>query len=101
MLCNKIAFKVFLFTIFIYLQLQINFFFNLHRRFERLLTCQSRKEKVKFKKKSTQINLHYTRRITPKRVTSSGAHLRGLAPGLYSSEETSQRWQTVGVLVPI
>ena len=31
-------------------------------------------------------NLHYTRRITPKRVTSCGAHLRGLAPGLHSSE---------------
>ena len=27
-------------------------------------------------------NLHYTRGITPKRVTSGGAHLRGLAPGL-------------------
>ena len=36
-------------------------------------------------------NLHYTRRITPKRVTSCGAHLRGLAPGQHSSEETSQR----------
>ena len=41
-------------------------------------------------------NLHYTRRITPKRVTSCGAHLRGLAPGLHSSEESSQRWQVVG-----
>ena len=41
---------------------------------------------------SQQSNLHYTRRITPKRVTNGGAHLRGLAPGLYSSEETSQRW---------
>ena len=33
-------------------------------------------------------NLHYTRRVTPKHVTSGGAHLRGLAPGLHSSEET-------------
>ena len=41
-------------------------------------------------------NLHYTRRITPKRVTSCGAHLRGLAPGQHSSEETSQRWRVVG-----
>ena len=41
-------------------------------------------------------NLHYTRRITPKRVTSCGAHLRGSAPGLHSSEETSQRWRVVG-----
>ena len=30
------------------------------------------------------------------RVTNGGAHLRGLAPGQYSSEETSQRWQAVG-----
>ena len=46
-------------------------------------------------------NLHYTRRITPKRVTSCGAHLRGLAPGLHSSEEESQRWRVVGDTVPI
>ena len=44
---------------------------------------------------------HYTRGITPKRVTSGGAHLRGLAPGLHSSEGTSQRWQTVDHTVPI
>ena len=36
-------------------------------------------------------NLHYTRRITAKRVTSCKAHLRGLAPGQHSFEETSQR----------
>ena len=41
-------------------------------------------------------NLHYTCRIPPKRVTSGGAHLCGLAPGQHSSEETSQRWQVVG-----
>ena len=41
------------------------------------------------KKKS---NLHYFSGITPKRVTSSGAQLRGLACG----QETPQRWQTVG-----
>ena len=46
-------------------------------------------------------NLHYTRGITPKRVTSCGAHLRGLAPGLHSSEETSLRWRAVGDTVPI
>ena len=40
-------------------------------------------------------NLHYTRRVTPKRVTSGGAHLRGLAPGQHSTEETSQRWRVV------
>ena len=51
--------------------------------------------------KKIKSNLHYTRRITPKRVTSCGAHLRGLAPGLHSSEETSQRWRAVGDTVPI
>ena len=40
--------------------------------------------------KKIRSNLHYTRRITPKRVTSGGAHLCGLAPGQHSSEETSQ-----------
>ena len=40
-------------------------------------------------------NLRYTRGITPKRVTSGGAHLRGAAPGLHSSEQTSQRWRAV------
>ena len=44
------------------------------------------------------LNLHYTRGNTPKRVTSGGAHLRGLAPGLHSSEE---RWRAVGDTVPI
>ena len=44
-----------------------------------------------------RLNLHYTRDITaPKRVTSGGIHLRGLAPGQHSSEETSQRWRAVG-----
>ena len=34
-------------------------------------------------------NLHYIRGITQKRVASGEAHLRGLAPGLHSSEERS------------
>ena len=38
----------------------------------------------------------FIRGITPKRVTSGRAHLRGLAPGQHSSEETSQRWRAVG-----
>ena len=46
-------------------------------------------------------NLHYTRDITPKRVTSGGAHFRGLAPGLHSSEGTLQRWRAVGGIVLI
>ena len=37
-------------------------------------------------------NLHYSRGMTPKHLTSGGAHHRGLAPGQHSSEETSQRW---------
>ena len=45
-------------------------------------------------------NLHYTC-ITPKRVTSCGAHLRGLAPGQHSSEETLQQWRVVGDTVSI
>ena len=39
---------------------------------------------------------HYIRDITAKRVTSGEVHLRGLAPGQHSSEETSQRWRAVG-----
>ena len=38
----------------------------------------------------------YSRGFTLKGVTSGGAHLRGLAPGQHSSEETLQRWQPVG-----
>ena len=37
-----------------------------------------------------KLNLHYTRGITLKRVTSDGPHLCGSALGLTSSEETSQ-----------
>ena len=71
-----------------FLQLQLNKFHELGELW---------KLNSKFKIKS---NLHYTRGITPKRVTSSEAHLRGLAPGLHSSEETSQRWRAVGDTVP-
>ena len=46
-------------------------------------------------------NLDYTRDIIPKRVTSGGIHLRDLAPGKHSSEETSQRWEAVGDTVSI
>ena len=41
-------------------------------------------------------NLHYTRGITPKRITSDGAHLRNLAAGQRSSEEVSQQRRVVG-----
>ena len=42
-------------------------------------------------------NLPYTRGITPKRVTSGGIHLCGLAPGQHSSEETLLRcWLASG-----
>ena len=43
-----------------------------------------------------QKNLHYTRGFTSKRVTNGGTHLRGLAPGLHSTEETSQRCRGMG-----
>ena len=41
-------------------------------------------------------NLHYTGHITPKRVTSGGAHLRCLAPGQHHSEKPSKRVRAVG-----
>ena len=41
-------------------------------------------------------NIHYTRGITPERVTSGGTHLQSLALGQHSSEKTSQRWRKVG-----
>ena len=44
-------------------------------------------------------NGRYTRGITPKRVTSDGVHLRRVAPGQHSSEETLQRWRAVGDVV--
>ena len=37
-----------------------------------------------------------TRDISQKRVTGGGIHLRDLAPGQTSSEETSQRWRGMG-----
>ena len=41
-------------------------------------------------------NLHYACGITPKHVTSGGAHLRSLALGQHRSEETLQRWRALG-----
>ena len=43
-------------------------------------------------------NLRYTRSITPKRVASGRVRLRGLAPGLHSSEVRFHRWRAVGVI---
>ena len=40
-------------------------------------------------------NRHYTRVITPKRVTSDGAYFRGLALGQHSSKETPKQWRAV------
>ena len=37
-----------------------------------------------------------TRGITPKRVTSGGVHILGVAPGQYSSEGTLQRLRAAG-----
>ena len=42
-------------------------------------------------------NLQYTRGIALNRATSGEAHLYGSAPGQHRSEETSQRWRTVGM----
>ena len=44
---------------------------------------------------SWRTNFYHTRGITPHRATSGRAHLRGLAAGQYSSEETSQRLRAV------
>ena len=44
---------------------------------------------------SNKSNLHYTRGITPRCVTSAGVHFRGLALGQQSYKETSQRWRAV------
>ena len=50
-----------------------------------------RLSEVIFKLKKSKSNLHYTRAITPKRVTSGETHLCGIAPGQHSSEETLQQ----------
>ena len=41
-------------------------------------------------------NLHHTRSITPKQVTSGGVHLHSLARGQHSFKETPHRWRAVG-----
>ena len=46
--------------------------------------------------KVKKLNLHYTRDITTKRLTSGGSHLRGLAPGQHRAEEISQSWRAAG-----
>ena len=43
-----------------------------------------------------KLNLHYTRGIAPKRITSGEIRLRSLASGQHSPQETSQRWRLVG-----
>ena len=52
-------------------------------------------------KSKIKSNLHCTRVIASKLVTSGDAHLCDLARGLHSSEETSQWWRAVGDTVPI
>ena len=53
----------------------------------------------KLKRLSQNSNNYHTPGITPKHVTSAGAHLCGLVPGQHSSEETSPQWRTVGDIV--
>ena len=48
------------------------------------------------KKAKKGSNLHYTRVITPRRVTRGGAHLGGLTPRQHSSEEILHRRRAVG-----
>ena len=60
------------------------------RNCEQLVMFQSKHVRQK------QSNLHYTRGITPKHVTTGGARLRGLPLGQHSSEKTLQRLRTVG-----
>ena len=66
---------------------------GIKKSLESFVLVKPRSANVLIKSKS---NLYYTRGISPKRVTSGGAHLRGLAHGQRSSEETSQRWRVVG-----
>ena len=47
----------------------------------------------------TKSNLHYTRGITLKCVTSGGVNLRGLTSRQHSNDETLQRWPAVGDIV--
>ena len=46
--------------------------------------------------KVKKINAHYTGSIAPKRVTSGGVHLHGIAPEQHSSEATSEWLRAVG-----
>ena len=59
------------------------------------LGIQLAKHKRHIPHEKIKSNLHHTRDITPKRVTSGGIHLRGSAPGQHSSEDSSQGWRTV------
>ena len=53
---------------------------------------------VKFNAKTikSKLNLHYTRGTAPKRVSSGGDHLCGLARAQHSSEKTSRQLRAVG-----
>ena len=64
---------------------------------KRKLTQNITRKNPLIKKKS---NLHCTCGITPKRATSGEAHLRALAAGQQSFEETSQRWRAGGNICP-
>ena len=56
---------------------------------------------VNCQEKINSLFLRQTRGITPKHVTSGGAHLRGLALWLHSYEGTLQRWRVVSDTAPI
>ena len=67
---------------------------NTHRVYLKQVGVYSVKHKKKARMKKS--NLRCFSGITPRRVTSGGVHLRGLAPGQHSSDETAQGWRVVG-----
>ena len=76
-LCSTVEYLVVKCTFEFFIDFQVNSWF--------FLVCS--------RSTTQKSNLHYTRHITPKRVTNSRTHLRSAAPGRNSSEQTSQRWR--------
>ena len=70
---------------------QICFSFNVGSAKSNVFTNCLRAVKNWLNLKSKNSNLHYTRDITPKSVTSVGAHLRCLAPGPHTCTAPKER----------
>ena len=72
---------------------------------------RNKRENCETIQNSNAIRVHFAHNIKIKSLLYSRyyaeacnelrAYLRGLAPGLHSSEETSQRWRAVSNTVPI